>query len=513
MTSSTTAHASPDDDEAVCPAHGQTQGHTQAHGRPGAPADSAPAVRAFSSLPGPRPLPLVGNALQLKLDRIHLDVEQWARTYGPVFKAHLGPTAVLVISDHDTINTVMRDRPEGFRRPTSLDRIVREMGVQPGLFNAEGETWHAQRRMVMSAFSPTHVRAYFPPLLKVAQRLQGRWLMAAQARQPIDLQADLMRFTVDAIAGLAFGAETNTLESNEDIIQRHLDKIFPALFRRLNSLLPYWRWFKLPQDRDLERSIEVVKGAIADYIAQARARMQADPSRVAQPHNLLEAMIAAADQPGSGVTDGDVAGNVITMLLAGEDTTANTLAWAIYLLHRNPATLREAQAEARRHVGPARLGELSMDQIADMPYLEAVCNEAMRLKPVAPFRVVQTLRETVIAGVAVPSDTMVWCVSRHDTMDDQYFANAQAFEPRRWLDADTSAASLAKRVSTPFGAGPRVCPGRYLALVEMKLALATLLSQFNIDAVDTPDGSEAREIMSFTMTPVGLTLKLSPREA
>jgi cytochrome P450 len=475
---------------------------------------AATATRTLADLPGPRPLPILGNALQLKLERIHLDIEAWARQYGPAFKVKLGPTVVMVISDHDQINAVMRDRPDGFRRPASLDRIVREMDMQPGLFNAEGETWHAQRRMVMSAFSPSHVRAYFPLLLKVAQRLANRWDKAARAplpaQQAIDLQADLMRFTVDAIAGLAFGAETNTLESDEDIIQRHLDKIFPALFRRLNALVPYWRWFKLAQDRDLDRSMDAVRAAIADFIAQARQRMREEPARVAQPTNLLEAMIVAADEPGSGLGDGDVAGNVITMLLAGEDTTANTLAWAIYLLHRNPATLRRAEQEARRMVGEGGLAALTMDQLADTPYLEAVCNEAMRLKPVAPFRVVQALRDTVIGDVAVPQDTMIWCVTRHDTMDDRYFPDAQAFEPQRWLEADSAAASSAKRVSTPFGAGPRVCPGRYLALVEMKLALATLLSQFNVLAVDTPDGSEAREIMSFTMTPVGLTLKLSP---
>jgi cytochrome P450 len=475
---------------------------------------SAPvATRQWADLPGPKAWPIVGSALQLKLDQVHIDIEKWAQDYGPVFKLRLGPMNVLVIRDHDDINAVMRDRPEGFSRPTSLAHIVREMGLQSGLFTAEGQVWHAQRRMVMAAFSPSHVRAYFPLLLKVAQRLRGRWDKAARGGQAIDLQADLMRFTVDAIAGLAFGAETNTLESDEDVIQRHLDKIFPALYRRLNALVPYWRLFKLPRDRDLDRSVAVVCEAIDGFIAQARQRMRDEPSRAAQPTNLLEAMIAAADQQGSGVNDADVAGNVLTMLLAGEDTTANTLAWAIYLLHRNPQAMARACQEAAEVVGggsQADLGGLSMDHMARLPYLEAVCHETMRLKPVAPFRVVQALHDTVVAGVTIPKDTMVWGVARHDALADAYFPDAAAFQPERWLDADASGASLAKRVSTPFGAGPRVCPGRYLALVEMKLALAALLSQFKVDAVDTPDGSEAREVMSFTMSPVGLNLRLSP---
>jgi cytochrome P450 len=454
---------------------------------------------------------VVGNGLQISLDRVHLDVEQWARQYGPVFKMHLGPTVVLVLTDHDVINNVMKDRPEGFRRPERLGIVSHEMGIEPGLFAAEGLAWYAQRRMVMAAFSPTHVRSFFPFLLGVAQRLQGRWNKAAQSQQPIDLQADLMRFTVDAIAGLAFGAQTNTLESDEDVIQHHLDKIFPTLFRRLNALIPYWRWFKLPADRDLERSMGIVMQAIDDYIAQARQRLADDPTRRLQPRNLLEAMIVAADEPGQGVTEADVAPNVLTMLLAGEDTTANTLAWAIHLLFAYPATLQRAQAEAEAVLRGRPLGELDMDDIAQLHYIEAVCHETMRLKPVAPFRVVQSLKDTVIADVAVPTGTLVWCISRHDTLDDRHFAQAHTFEPARWLDGDAQAASLAKRVSTPFGAGPRVCPGRYLALVEMKLALVTLLSQFRIAAVETPDGGPARERMAFTMTPVGLRMVVSPK--
>lgn len=465
---------------------------------------------AFEDLPGPKPWPIVGNGLQVRMDRVHLDVEKWAHQYGPVFRMYLGPTRVLALTDHDVINNVMKDRPEGFQRPESLQKVTRDMGMEPGLFGIEGHAWYAQRRMVMAAFSPTHVRAFFPLLLKVAVRLKGRWQKAMQAGQAIDLQADLMRFTVDAIAGLAFGAETNTLESDDDVIQQHLDKIFPALFRRLNTLIPYWRWFKLPSDRDLDRSMAIVMEAIDGYIAQARQRLQSDPARRDQPCNLLEAMIVAADQPGSGVNDADVSPNVLTMLLAGEDTTANTLAWAIYLLHQNPHTLRHAQAEARRVI-KGDLADMCMDDVAELAYIDAVCQETMRLKPVAPFRVVQAINDTVIANVAVPKGTLIWAVSRHDTLDDRYFPNAMAFEPERWLNADAATASLAKRLSTPFGAGPRVCPGRYLALVEMKLALATLLSQFDIASVDTHDGQPARELMSFTMTPVGLTLKLSPK--
>ena len=181
--------------------------------------------------------------------------------------------------------------------------------------------------------------ALFPVAAQVAQRLRGRWHKAARSgRDP--LQADLMRYTVDAIAGLAFGTDINTLESDEDVIQHHLDKVFPALFRRILSrpLLA----LRSPGRRPRTRTQLTASTGRRRLHCPGPQRMRAGPSLHEHPRNLLEAMIAAADQPGSGIDDKQVAGNVLTMLLAGEDTTANTLAWMIHLLQRNPQALQRA---------------------------------------------------------------------------------------------------------------------------------------------------------------------------
>ena len=467
-------------------------------------------LREVADLPGPRALPLVGNLFQIRRKRLHQCVEAWGREYGPFFRFKLGPRTLLAVTDSEALSTALRDRPDGFRRTKLLETIGLEMGLTPGVFGANGEAWRRQRRMVMAGFDPTHVKAYFPSLLKVTQRLHGRWLKAAARADggTIELQPELMRYTVDAISGLAFGADINTLESDDEVIQQHLDKIFPAIYKRLFSLIPWWRLVRLPADRRLERSVTEVNRAIAGFIAQARARLAADPARRAQPPNLLEAMIVAADEGDSGVGDREVTGNVLTMLLAGEDTTANTLAWMIYLLHRHPAALQRAQREVREHAPD--VAAFTPELMASLDYLEACAHETMRLKPVAPFQVIEALRDTQIKGIRVPKGMGLWCVMRGDSVSDQHFPNAQAFEPERWLGGPSGAASSAKRVSMPFGAGPRICPGRYLALLEIKMAMAMLLAHFDIDEVSTPDGAEAVEQMAFTMMPVGLRMRLRP---
>ena len=436
--------------------------------------------------------------------------------YGAFFPVRFGSMKVLVVADHAAVTAILKDRPGGFRRPLRTVQVALEMGGNLGLFQAEGDDWRKQRRLVMSALAPTAVKAYFPTLLKVAGRLRKRWEAAARQQVVIDLSADLKRYTVDVIAGLAFGTDVNTLESGEDVIQQHLDIVLPAVARRTFTPFPYWRYIRLPIDRQLDRSVVALRSAIGDLILQARARLDADQARESAPRNLLEAMLIEAAKPDSGLDDTAVLGNVTTMLLAGEDTTANTLGWMLYLMQKNPAQMQLAQEEVRRVAPDARA--FTIEQLDALYFLDACAQEALRLKPVAPFMPLEALRDTVVADIAVPAGTLVWCVMRHDTMRDVYFPDAEQFLPQRWLgdessaDADASVVSGDKRISIPFGAGPRTCPGRYLALLEIKIAMALLLGHFEIDSVGTADGSEVQETMDFVMAPAGLQMRLRLRD-
>ena len=477
-----------------------------------APAPSGP-LRRWQDLPGPRGWPVVGNRLQFEPAGLHLQLEQWCRDYGLYYKLRLGGP-VLVVAEHAVIAAVLRNRPDVFQRTPRLNQVWTEIGLPPGIFGSNGDAWRRQRRMVMAGFDPAHVKRYFPALQQVARRLARRWQQAARSSATIDLQGDLMRYTVDTIAGLAFGAEVNTLESQAELIQRHLDEIFPALTRRILAPVPTWRWWRSRRDLDLERSVLAVKLAVDGFVGAARARLQADPTRREQPPNLLEAMLAAADRPDSGIADAQVAGNVVTMLLAGEDTTANTIAWMLELLWRHPAALQRAIDEVRRVV-PADQPP-SWEQVEQLDFVEACAHETMRLKPVAPLLPLRTEHAGIVGDVQVPAGTIVISLMRHDAVSDAQLPEAAAFRPERWQSEDCqrarASAATARRVSMPFGAGPRICPGRYLALLEIKVAVATLLSRFEIESVDTPDGQPARERLSFTMAPVGLTMRLRERD-
>jgi cytochrome P450 len=472
------------------------------------PASAQP--RRIADLPGPSGVPLLGNLLQLDPPRLHLTLERWAAEYGALYRMQMGRRPVLVVADSRPIFAMLRDRPGTFRRLGTLAPIFEEMGVA-GVFSAEGDAWRRQRRIVMQAFHPGHLRAFFPTLAGITERLHARWQKAAAAGAAIDAAADLMRYTVDVTTALAFGHDMRTLEGNDDVIQRHLDRIFPALGRRSIALVPYWRFVKLPADRELDRALAAVHAAVKDFVARARARLAADPA--AAPRNLLEALLLARDEDGSAFTDAEISGNVFTMLLGGEDTTANTIAWVLYYLCERPDVQAALVAEIDRvYPQPGDLAELAW--LDRLPYVEAVANETMRLKPVAPLIFLEANVDTTVDGVAVPKGTALFIASRAAATAPAAFPDPLAFKPERWLSdagAPQPAAALADahRAFLPFGAGPRFCPGRNLAMIEIKHVLATIARHYTVARAEP--GRAVEERFSFAMIPVGLKIRLAQR--
>jgi len=168
----------------------------------------------------------------------------------------------------------------------------------------------------------------------------------------------------------------------------------------------------------------------------------------------------------------------------------------------------------RRVCGGLADGEApSLAMIEQLDFVEACAHETMRLKPVAPMMPQEALRDTALGDVQIDKGMIVFGLMRRDAVSEDHVPRAAQFDPDRWLGqgAVSQAASSAKRISMPFGAGPRICPGRYLALLEMKMAMAVLLQHFDLQNVDTPDGQPPVELLSFTMTPVSLGMRLRER--
>lgn len=452
--------------------------------------------RTIVDLPGPRRLPGLGNAHQMRTSRLHVILEHWAERHGPVYRIDMGPHPVVVVDDREAIGVALRQRPHAFRRWTMLAEVINEIGVN-GVFTAEGTDWRRQRRLSVTALNTEHLHRFYDVIARSAGRLHGR-LASAAGGAAFDIHPLFQCYTVDVTSALAFGQDVNTLEGADSHLQEHIDRVFAMAARRINLPFAYWRRVKLPADRTLDRSMAVLNDAVATFIELGRKRLADEPDR--PPENFLEGMLTAPES----FTDAEIAGNVLTMLVAGEDTTSHSLAWATWYLAIRPDVQEQVAAEAAAVFGGSVVPDY--EQAMHLSYTEAVVREAIRLRSPASVILVEAVDNTELAGVTLPAGTRVILLTRKAAFREQSFARAREFRPERWL-TDGGADS---KDYLAFGAGPRVCPGRNLAHLEAKAALAVLASGFDVTL--DPDAPPVYEDFGFTTGPSAVPVRLRTRE-
>jgi cytochrome P450 len=466
----------------------------------------APA-RRVEDLPGPGRWPIVGNTWQLRPNAAHAVLESWAQRYGPLYRLRFGPYRAVGVTEPGLIDQLLRHRPVEVGRSPRISQIIDETGFK-GVFTAEGEAWRRQRRLVMRALTPETIRAFFPVIATVTGRLQARWQAAAARAQRPDVMRDLKCYSIDVTTWLTMGLDIDTLTHDANGLQADVETWFHTVGRRLPQVFRYWRWLRLPADRRSDAAIARLHATVDRLIAGARHEMAEQPQLRLRPRNILQALLTARDEHGSEFSDADVRGNVAVMLFAGEDTTANTMAWLLYHLATEPAACAAARAQADTVLGPGGVAA-ELAQLDQLTRIEAVALESMRLKPIAPVQGMRANVDLDLAGLVVPRGHLMFLLPRVCATQEARFAQAARFLPERWLGEAATAESDGRRSMFPFGGGQRHCPGRFLAMVEIKMVTAMVLGRFDLRLEQSAGG--VGEHFGFTMAPGSLPLHFSPR--
>ena len=275
----------------------------------------------------------------------------------------------------------------------------------------------------MLALAQRHLRGLYPKLRTVTTRLKKRWERLADAGAPLDVVDELKRFTVDVTTLITFGHDLNTVEQGGDVIQRKLELVLPEFNRRLFALFPTWRLVRLPRDRRLDRALVELRAWLGELVVAARTRLAAEPGRAEQPSNFLEAMLSARDDEGRPFSDDVIFGNL--MLLAGEDTTADTLGWAVHQLCDSPESVMELRREADELLGTSDVAG-DIETANKLAWAGAVANETMRLRPPAPILMLDAKVETVVGDLLVPEGTRLAVLTRPAACDPDHFVEPQA---------------------------------------------------------------------------------------
>jgi cytochrome P450 len=426
----------------------------------------APAVTAIPAVPG---LPVLGNFLAFRQDRLAL--QDAAMRLARLARLQMLHVPVYVVSCADLAHQIFVDDAAAYKKSLGLQFLGPLLG--DGLLTAEGETHRRHRKLLAPAFAPRRLAAYGEVMVAETRAQLARWTPG----QRIDLSREMMELTL-AIAGRTlFGAD---VRGDARTVAAGLELAMHAVTDNLTSVVQLgYRW-PLPRHLRMRRAVAQLDEVVYRLIADGR-RAGTDRG------DVLSMLLLARDEgegtgigtgtggpAARGLTDREVRDEVMTLLLAGHETTANALTWTWYELGRHPAALARLEEELRRVIGPAgRDRPVTVEDLPSLPYHLAVIEEAMRLHPPAYMTGREALRDVELGGHALPQRSTVLVYIRGIHRRADYFPEPLAFRPERMLPEAKKARP--RHHYLPFGAGPRVCIGAHFALLEVQLCLATMV--------------------------------------
>lgn len=371
------------------------------------------------------------------------------RQYGDVVRYRPAPEPAILVNHPDYIRHILVDNNRNYTKDTYINNKFREL-VGNGLLNSEGQVWRQQRRMMQPAFHHTRIEKLDQPIVDIVAARLEHWQACAEGGEPLDIASEMASLTLSITTKLLFGID---LGEEIDEVGRAVN-MGGDLLEKPNH----------PRFRD---GLLIVQG-IVDRIIAERRRSFVDTG------DLLSILISTRDEEtGASMDDLQLREQVLTLLLAGYETTSNALTWTWFLLSQNEQVFLRMREEAVRVLGERRP---AYGDLPALSYTRNVFQEGLRLYPPAWVLGRKALADDAVGGFRIPAGTIIaispYTMHRH--LD--YWDNPEQFDPDRFLPERFS--GMHRYAYIPFGAGPRLCIGNHFAFLEAQFILAMIARQF-----------------------------------
>jgi len=396
-------------------------------------------------------------------------MEECYKRYGDIFTLRISNNfePIVLVSNPQALQQILASDTKEFEAPGELNKVFELSLGKNSVMTISGMRHQRQRQLMMPAFHGERMRTYGDTIRKVTAEIMDSWEIDKPFCVRTSTQTITLRVIMQAVFGLHEGARAQKLEQ---LLAIMLDsgssplslalRIFPVLRKTLGSLNSLKKFLELKQQID-----QLIYAEIKER------RQNFDSSKT----DVLSLLMAAKDEAGEGMTDEELRDELMTLLIAGHETTATALAWALYWIHKIP-TVRQKLLEELDNLGD----NLDPNTIFKLPYLNAVCSETLRIYPVGMLTFPRVAKVPVsLAGYDLEAGTVLMGSIYLTHHREDLYPEPKKFNPERFLERQFSPFEF-----LPFGGGARRCIGSAFALFEMKIALAEIVSRLEMELID-----------------------------
>jgi cytochrome P450 len=418
--------------------------------------------------PGPRGYPLVGSLFDAWDDALGMFVRCF-RDHGDLVHLRFGPFDYYFVSDPDLVHHVLVENSKGYVKSRNYRGLKLVLGE--GLVTSEGDFWRRQRKLAQPAFHRERLAAFAEQMVTHTTTMLSRWETRPDVRAPLDVHAEMTALTFRIVGTTLFSVD---LEGEASAVGDSLAHVMHAVDDYAEALVPIPMWVPTPSNVRFKRTLKRLDDMVFHIIEDRRAH----------PHDLgkadlLDMLMSAKDEDTrEQMTNRQLRDEVMTLVLAGHETTANALTWTWYLLSKHPDVARRLADEVHEVLGDRT------PTLADLPRLKitnAILQESMRLYPPVWAFERQALEPDTLRGFPIAKDAIVgfspFVIHRHPA----HWDNPEGFDPDRFLDA--RAERRHRYAYLPFGGGPRQCIGNGFAMMEAQIIVAMIAQRHRLELV------------------------------
>jgi len=414
----------------------------------------------------------------------------------------IGLTQGHLVSDPALVRHVLLDNIDNYDKHTPAFDAVRVV-LGNGMLTSGGGFWKRQRRIAQPAFHGESVRHFAPIMTRLAAETAAEWERAAAAGEPVDACTDMMRVTLRIVAETLFGDD---LAGDAAEVNRVFPVILACLAARASSPLRPPLWLPTANNRRLRPALASLNAIVERLIAMKRRRLRTGGGPQSGHRDLLTILMLARDaETGEAMSDAQLRDEVMTLMIAGHETTANALSWLWVLLDRHP----DEQERLRMEIVSATGGSApTVDDLPQLPRLKAVIQETLRLYPPVWMFDRRALGPDDLAGTKVAKgDLVIFCPYAIHRLPELW-SDPEAFRPERFEAGREEQKN--KFAYLPFSAGPRTCIGNSFAMIESQIIMGTLLARFRAQLADPSPIMPKPRVTLRTSRPVELRLEPAP---